>query len=169
MCGCRPGSYVTGGVWQRIDVEPCRVGRPSSACTRNPRARDSRARGCAAWRRLASSVAFACGALRLALLGALRLGRARPGGGVQPRGVGPVGGGADDLVALLVRSRVEVRDPGVERAGRAGVEAFGAHLHEHRFGDAPVRAVAGALVKLVAQLVEGVLELFERFAGEAAA
>src|SRR5919108_3411575 len=64
---------------------------------------------------LASSVVFARGALRLALLGALLLGCARPGGGAQPRRVGrPIGGGPDDLVALLRRTGVEIRDPGVE-------------------------------------------------------
>jgi len=38
--------YVTGGVWQRIDVEPCRVGPSFVGLHENPRAPDARARDC---------------------------------------------------------------------------------------------------------------------------
>src|SRR3954470_14536620 len=88
-------SCVPVAVWPRYDVASFRVG-PSFA--------GLHAKSVCAWRpgewqlerRSASPVAFARGALRLALLGVLLLARARCGGGAQPRRVGhPIGGGAD--------------------------------------------------------------------------
>jgi hypothetical protein len=118
---------------------------------------------------LTSPVVRARSALRLALLNAL-LWCLRSSGRTIPRGLGhAIGSKADDRVTLLARSRAELRHPGVERTGRARVDSVGLHLHDHRLRQAPVRAVAGACVERLAELIAGLLELFQRLAGEAAA